>query len=69
MKAVAVPELLAHLEGRVDLATALDRAIVQTRRYAKRQLTWLRHQLPELRRLETFGDAADLPASACAGPC
>jgi tRNA dimethylallyltransferase len=69
MKAVAVPELLAHLEGRVDLATALDRAIVQTRRYAKRQLTWLRHQLPELRRLETFGDAADLPTSACAGPC
>jgi tRNA dimethylallyltransferase len=69
MKAVAVPALLAHLEGRVDLATALDRAIVQTRRYAKRQLTWLRHQLPELRRLETFGEAADLPAPASARPC
>jgi tRNA dimethylallyltransferase len=69
MKAVAVPALLAHLEGRIDLATALDRAIVQTRRYAKRQLTWLRHQLPELRRLETFGEAANLPAPARARPC
>jgi tRNA dimethylallyltransferase len=68
MKAVAVPELLAHLEGRVDLETALDRAIVQTRRYAKRQLTWLRHRLPELPPLETFGEAASLPAAACAGP-
>jgi tRNA dimethylallyltransferase len=69
MKAVGVAELLAHLEGRVDLETALDRAIVQTRHYAKRQLTWLRHRLPELQPLETFGEAADLPAAASAGPC
>ena len=61
MKAVAVPELLAHLEGGIALAAALDRAIVQTRRYAKRQMTFLRHQLPELRFLEAFGDAVDLP--------
>ncbi|MGH6899559.1 MAG: tRNA (adenosine(37)-N6)-dimethylallyltransferase, partial [Geminicoccaceae bacterium] len=61
MKAVAVPELLARLEGRIDLATATDRAIVQTRRYAKRQMTWQRHRLSELRGLEAFGDSADLP--------
>jgi tRNA dimethylallyltransferase len=68
MKAVAVPELLAHLEGRIDLAGAIERAIVQTRRYAKRQLTWLRHQLPELKPLEAFGDEVDLPGVLrCAG--
>jgi tRNA dimethylallyltransferase len=56
MKAVAVPELLAHVEGRVDLATALERAIVKTRRYAKRQRTWLRHQMPYLEPVPAFGD-------------
>ena len=59
MKAVGVPELLAHLEGRLDLESALARAIVQTRRYAKRQLTWFRHRLPELEPLRAFGDARE----------
>ena len=70
MRAVAVPELLAHVAGRVDLDTALDRAIVQTRRYAKRQLTWLRHRLPELHAVAEFGDDLDpRRAIALAGPC
>jgi tRNA dimethylallyltransferase len=70
MRAVAVPELLAHLSGRVDLDTALERAIVQTRRYAKRQLTWLHHRLPELRAVAEFGDDLDpRRAMALAGPC
>jgi tRNA dimethylallyltransferase len=62
LKAVAVRELLAHLEGRLDLAGALARAAMQTRRYAKRQLTWLRHQLPELTPVARFGDAAEIMA-------
>lgn len=66
MKAVAVPELLAHLEGRVDRETALERAITQTRRFAKRQLTWLRHRLPELRPVEGFGDDAAIRPSPAA---
>jgi tRNA dimethylallyltransferase len=61
MKAVAVRELLAHLEGRLSLEEALARAIVQTRRYAKRQLTFLRHQLPELQAMQAFGDGPELP--------
>jgi tRNA dimethylallyltransferase len=70
MRAVAVPELLAYLSGRVDLGTALDRAIVQTRRLAKRQLTWLRHRLPELRPVPDFGDDLDPRlAMALAAPC
>jgi len=59
MKAVAVPELLAHLEGRLDLVTAVERAAAKTRQFAKRQMTWLRHQLPELEPLAEFGDSAE----------
>jgi tRNA dimethylallyltransferase len=62
MKAVAVRELLGHLEGRLDLASALERATIQTRRYAKRQLTWLRHQMPELTPVACFGDAPEIMA-------
>jgi tRNA dimethylallyltransferase len=70
LKAVAVRELLRHLEGRLDLETGLERATIQTRRYAKRQLTWLRHQLPELAPVPRFGDAANImaePALAAVG--
>jgi tRNA dimethylallyltransferase len=63
MRALAVPELLAHVSGRVDLETALERAIVQTRRYAKRQTTWLRHRLPELRPVAAFGESIEVFAS------
>ena len=56
MKAVAVPELMAHLRGQTDLETALQRATAATRRYAKRQMTWLRHQAPRFEKAEAFGD-------------
>jgi tRNA dimethylallyltransferase len=56
LKAVGVPELLGHLEGRLALDPAVERAIVRTRQYAKRQVTFVRHQLPELRPLAAFGD-------------
>ncbi len=56
MKAVAVPELLAYLDGRLDLVTAVERAAAKTRQYAKRQITWFRHQLPELEPMYEFGD-------------
>lgn len=44
MKAVGVPEFADHLAGRTSREAALARAQQATRRYAKRQLTWLRHQ-------------------------
>jgi tRNA dimethylallyltransferase len=66
LKAVAVRELLAYLDGGQDLQDALDRARVQTRRYAKRQLTWLRHQLPQLMPVAGFGEAPETLALALA---
>lgn len=42
MKGVGVPELAAHIAGEISLETATERAQQATRRYAKRQYTWLR---------------------------
>jgi len=42
MKAVGVPELAAHLRGESGLEEAAAAAEAATRRYAKRQATWLR---------------------------
>ena len=46
MKALGVPELSRHLAGELDLETAITRAQQSTRNYAKRQMTWLRTQMP-----------------------
>ncbi len=49
MKAVGLLELLSHLRGDVPLDTAIAAAQRATRRYAKRQMTWFRHQMtPDL---------------------
>jgi tRNA dimethylallyltransferase len=46
MKALGVPELAAHLHGALPLKAAVRQAQQATRRYAKRQTTWLRTQMP-----------------------
>lgn len=49
MKAVGVPELLRHWRGEIALDEAVALAQQATRRYAKRQMTWFRHQMiPDL---------------------
>ncbi len=45
LRAVGVPELIKHLKGEWTLDKAIDKAQQATRNYAKRQLTWFRHQL------------------------
>jgi tRNA dimethylallyltransferase len=46
MRAHGVPGLLAHLRGETSLDEAIARGQGDTRRYAKRQFTWFRHQMP-----------------------
>lgn len=46
MKALGVRPLLAYLRGELGLDAACALAKRDSRRYAKRQLTWLRHQIP-----------------------
>ena len=45
MKSVGLPELLDCIDVDVDLGSAATLARQATRRYAKRQYTWLRHQI------------------------
>lgn len=56
MKAVGVRELTSHLTGERTLEEAVTLAQQETRRYAKRQLTWLRNQTPDWERLRTVND-------------
>ncbi|KAJ56880.1 tRNA delta(2)-isopentenylpyrophosphate transferase [Actibacterium mucosum KCTC 23349] len=44
-KAIGAPELVAHLQGRLDLPTAINRATIATHQYAKRQRTWFRSRM------------------------
>lgn len=61
MRAVGYRQLWAHLDGRYTWDEARAKAIVATRQYAKRQLTWLRGDT----RIETWPAlAADL-ANRC----
>lgn len=45
LKAHGAPELFAHFRGEMTLDRARRIAIDHTRQYAKRQMTWFRHQL------------------------
>ena len=45
LKAHGAPELFRHFRGGLSLHEARQIAIDHTRQYAKRQMTWFRHQL------------------------
>jgi len=47
MKAHGVPWLIRHLHGEISIEEAAAGAIMDTRRYAKRQLTWFRNQMQD----------------------
>ena len=47
MKAHGVPWLIRHLEGEISLQEAAVGAVMDTRRYAKRQHTWFRNQMKD----------------------
>jgi tRNA dimethylallyltransferase len=66
MKAVGVRELAAHLAGELTLDEAVALAQQETRRYAKRQLTWFRNQTPDLPRLRDEADVARFVENAAA---
>ena len=47
MKAHGVPWLIRHLNGEISRDEAAAGAVMDTRRYAKRQLTWFRNQMKD----------------------
>jgi len=53
MRAVGYRQLWQHLDGEFDLPEAVRRGVVATRRYAKRQLTWLRSE-PDVNPFDSY---------------
>jgi tRNA dimethylallyltransferase len=51
MKAIGVRQLGAFLRGEAALEAAIADAKTETRRYAKRQTTWFRNQMPDWTRV------------------
>jgi len=51
MKAVGLREFAACLRGELSLDEALAAAQQETRRYAKRQMTWVRRQMADWPRI------------------
>ncbi|MEX2299685.1 MAG: tRNA (adenosine(37)-N6)-dimethylallyltransferase MiaA [Bryobacterales bacterium] len=52
-------EALAHLDGKLSLAQAIELTARMTRRYAKRQMTWFRRE-PGVEWFRGFGDEPEL---------
>ncbi len=57
LKSVGYAEMISHLRSDLSLAEAVEAAKRSTRRFARRQLTWFRHQLPA----DTLWLSAELP--------
>jgi tRNA dimethylallyltransferase len=58
MKAIGVHELRAHESGNLSLDEALAAITTETRRYAKRQMTWFRNQMADWRWIAAADDEA-----------
>ena len=44
-KAIGAPEMIAYLQGRMELPDAIETAVIASRQYAKRQRTWFRKSM------------------------
>jgi tRNA dimethylallyltransferase len=53
LRALGVAPLMAFLRGQLSFAAAVERAKTDTRRYAKRQITWARRNMIAWRSIET----------------
>ena len=47
LKALGVGQIMAYMQGEIDVETATAQAQQATRRYAKRQMTWFRNQMSD----------------------
>ena len=59
MRAIGVPEIAAWIRGEIDRETMLTAGRQATRRYAKRQYTWFKHQPPS--EWPRFSEPLDAP--------
>jgi tRNA dimethylallyltransferase len=63
LRSIGYKQIGLYLNGTIPLAEAVSQIHRETRRFAKRQLTWLRHDSPNIW-VELPGDAAEVEAHA-----
>ncbi|MBT6094181.1 MAG: tRNA (adenosine(37)-N6)-dimethylallyltransferase MiaA [Rhodospirillaceae bacterium] len=63
LKALGVPDFQRYANGECELEEAVDKAKQLTRNFAKRQMTWFRHQLDADVAIQDFGAADAAPTS------
>jgi tRNA dimethylallyltransferase len=68
MKALGVASFAGQIAGRLTPAQALAHAKAETRRYAKRQITWFDRQSPDWPRLDAGADVQALSKILRDGP-
>ena len=61
--ALGYAQCLRYLDGECSLGEAIESTALQTRRYAKRQMTWFRRRAPGVVWRRGFGDSDDTAAS------
>jgi tRNA dimethylallyltransferase len=44
---LGLKEIMSYLEGKMTLKDAVERSIIRTRQYIKRQMTWFRGQMKD----------------------
>ena len=56
---IGYKELIPYFQGQISKETAVDNLKKDTRRYAKRQMTWLNHQFDNIKWFEVQFNAFD----------
>lgn len=62
--ALGYAQCVQYLDGKCSQEEAIESTAVQTRRYAKRQLTWFRRRTPDVHWVRDFGDSPEAIARA-----
>lgn len=65
LESIGYKQMIDVLSGRMDVAEALESIRIETRHYAKRQLTWFRRD-PDIHWLPGFGDSPGIQQQAIA---
>jgi tRNA dimethylallyltransferase len=68
MRAHGVREIAAHLAGTISLSEAIAKAKTESRRYAKRQMTWLKRFMQDWQWFPDAGTAVDSAIALFATP-
>ena len=62
--ALGYTQCIRYLDGECSLSEAVESTALQTKRYAKRQMTWFRRRTPGISWQQGFGNSDDTAAAA-----